>query len=147
MSIFNIKTFWFGDHELSQTSEQLFKTFVPTYGKPNSLQGVLLAASGRITHDFFNNGFGNYWISEFESLKQDIYGLPNKPNDEVLNQYQKDLDVISPYKNPNRFDFDNEDERNQFDAQKGNIVAALTNIHAVIVEAVMMNPGSIPYND
>lgn len=69
------QTFWNHDHpryaEAAAAQEQL----VPSSGPAGTVEGELLRAVAQITHDFYNNGFGNNWSGALAYL--DAYlGVP-----------------------------------------------------------------------
>lgn len=81
------KTYWSSNGKFQKDYDRLYEKLVPQSGKCETLEGELLRAASRISHDFYNNGFGNNWSGALEFLKK--YG-PIKARDyEVLREYSQ----------------------------------------------------------
>jgi hypothetical protein len=94
--MFETKSYWAGTSDYHEQYTLLVASLIPDRGKCDTIEGELLRAAGRLTYDYYNNGFGNDWshsyayLRDFKKNNPEIAGGMNTGNA---------LSVLRPYKN------------------------------------------------
>lgn len=129
-----IPTFWFENHPLSAQRDILFDKLVPAFGSCDTLQGELLLAANKISHDYFNNGWGNNWSGSLMYLKKYFRMLCTSPQP-LGAEFNAALSLIEPFAcgSMAAYAFVNDED----------IVAAITLIEQEVVQAILDNQTEI----
>jgi hypothetical protein len=128
-----IANFWNDKHPLAAIATAKYDELVPGQGNCETFQGEMIRASGRISYDWYNNGWGcNNWSGAVQFIAQNFAKFPVQPAPEVVKDLIDSLKVVA--------EFSHGEPMYMADSRA---TALVTRIHEIVVQALIDNPEPI----